>query len=166
MKDTGVPRAKSYVAASETITLKEIRARCSVTEEGCWEWKGTIKHGYGFYHLARARYRVHRLSLVLTLGEPNDPEIECCHKCNNKRCCNPEHLYWGTRKQNHRQAMEDGLWRGRSGKITDEEVCQMRRLLKRYPVGFIAKWFGVPDDIVRKIRRRELYKSAEERVVA
>ena len=32
---------------------------------------------------------------------PSGMKIHLCHACNNKMCCNPYHLYWGTPKENH-----------------------------------------------------------------
>jgi len=33
-------------------------------------------------------------------GEPLSPYHWALHKCHNKYCINPKHLYWGTTKQN------------------------------------------------------------------
>lgn len=33
-----------------------------------------------------------------------------CHACNNEKCSNPRHLYWGTPKDNHIDQVEAGTW--------------------------------------------------------
>ena len=35
-------------------------------------------------------------------------KIDLCHACHNKKCSNPAHLYWGTRKDNMQDAIERG----------------------------------------------------------
>ena len=44
---------------------------------------------------------------------PSGMKIHVCHACNNGRCCNPNHLYWGTAKENYADMMANGgktLW--------------------------------------------------------
>lgn len=36
--------------------------------------------------------------------------IALCHACNVGGCSNPNHLYWGTRKDNHIDAVEAGIY--------------------------------------------------------
>ena len=37
-------------------------------------------------------------------------KTHACHACNNPKCSNPNHLYWGTAKDNHRDQVEAGNW--------------------------------------------------------
>lgn len=37
-------------------------------------------------------------------------KIVLCHACNTTGCSNPKHLYWGTRQDNHQDAVESGAW--------------------------------------------------------
>jgi hypothetical protein len=50
--------------------------------DGCWEWLGTKKNGYGRYSNDLA----HRVSYKLAYGEipPDKPFV--CHKCDNPGC--------------------------------------------------------------------------------
>jgi hypothetical protein len=36
--------------------------------------------------------------------------VACCHACNNDRCSNPRHLYWGTYSENLQDAIAAGRW--------------------------------------------------------
>jgi hypothetical protein len=63
-------------------------------DNGCWIWIGKRKEKY--YPGMRAENQVeecvHRLSWKISYGNIPD-EFDVRHKCNNKRCVNPEHLY-------------------------------------------------------------------------
>jgi hypothetical protein len=49
----------------------------------------------------------HRLMWLLVNGYISSTQV-ICHKCNNTKCVNPEHLYAGTQKQNVRDSIEAG----------------------------------------------------------
>ena len=36
--------------------------------------------------------------------------IHLCHACNNHKCSNPLHLYWGTPLENHQDQVAHGTW--------------------------------------------------------
>jgi hypothetical protein len=83
--------------------LAEMRARCEVTESGCWEWGGhRNKAGYGSVNRGN---KAHRVSYSLVNGLiPDDHEID--HLCNNPPCINPEHLEAVTRLQHARRTAD------------------------------------------------------------
>ena len=39
---------------------------------------------------------------------PSGHMIHVCHACNNEKCSNPKHLYWGTAKENRQDLIENG----------------------------------------------------------
>lgn len=79
---------------------KKIKKQKNITKNGCWEWTGPkYKDGYGMANYRRKKIRAHRLSYQLFVGEITE-NICVLHKCDNKPCFNPNHLFLGTRKDN------------------------------------------------------------------
>lgn len=82
--------------------------------ELCWEWQGyrTVA-GYGHISFGRSnrnQMRSHRVSWQIHYGSiPNG--LWVLHKCDNPPCCNPNHLFLGTPKDN----FDDMCQKGRQG---------------------------------------------------
>ena len=50
----------------------------------------------------------HRGVLAQYLDTDIPSKIDLCHACHNDKCSNPKHLYWGTRRENIADAMDNG----------------------------------------------------------
>src|SRR6266436_821603 len=79
----------------------------------CWEWIGCLNSsGYGTISFFGSEF-VHRISYWLyvdfcqsdLLGKP---KIKILHKCDNKICINPSHLFKGTQKDNIQDKIKKG----------------------------------------------------------
>lgn len=101
--------------------------------DDCWEWtKSRFHSGYGmFYPGNRRKVYAHRWAMLGSSAlEPADREKLVLHKCNNKLCCNPAHLYFGNDSDNRRKYFEDGN-RGTkfgSGCLSYDDVVTIRAL--------------------------------------
>ena len=73
--------------------LEYYLARIVNNDNGCWEWQGCRnKFGYGVHKVDETgRSLVHRATYELLIG-PIPDNLVIDHLCNNKCCCNPEHL--------------------------------------------------------------------------
>lgn len=76
-------------------------------KSGCWHFKGPISNnGYGKVGWHGKVLHAHRLSYILLVGDPG--ELFVLHKCDNRKCVNPEHLFLGTAKDNTHDMLKKG----------------------------------------------------------
>lgn len=84
--------------------FKEILRENCFTNGECLDWTGKLFSGYGKFRFLKQEWAAHRVSYMVNKGKI--PEgLYICHKCNNKKCINHEHLYAGTAKENSRDLM-------------------------------------------------------------
>lgn len=82
------------------------------TGSGCWEWRaGTFTNGYGQFRVGAQKVKAHRFAYLDRKGSIPDGLI-VMHSCDNRLCCNPEHLSVGTHGDN--AADRDAKGRGRT----------------------------------------------------
>ena len=95
---------KIGVDTAKRVFEKQIKPKLFKLESGCWHFAGaTSKSGYGIVSVSSNGKRQftspHRISYLTFKGEiPINSEV--CHTCDRHICCNPDHLYLATHKQN------------------------------------------------------------------
>lgn len=135
----------------------------AVEEDGCLviPWV-SLSMGYPHVNHDGRRQRVGRLVLEVHEGPPAGREM--LHSCHNRLCIKPEHLRWGTRRENVQDMKRAGRarWQQRMplkrGRLIPAEVLWIRTLvrngLKRVDV---ARLYGITDRQVGAIVNRECW---------
>lgn len=79
------------------------------SEDACWEWKAARgRQGYGAFGMGGTMRIAHRVAFEFTHGRVLRRDELACHHCDNPPCCNPKHLFVGTKLDNARDAIAKG----------------------------------------------------------
>lgn len=132
------------------------------SDDVCWLWTGGQSEGYGQFNYRDAMgcprvERAHRVMWRLTFGPP-PPGMCVLHRCDVRRCCNPAHLFLGTRTDNMADKMAKGRGRGPTPKIPPTAISAIRASTEPAPV--VAARYGVSRSLITAIRRGERRASA------
>lgn len=124
----------------------------------CWPWMGGgYGDGYGGFMIAGLGcIGAHRVAYALTNGTTPDG-VFVLHRCDNRRCCNPAHLFLG----DHSANMEDMANKGRStARLTPEEAIAIRALagLFGWTETRLARRFKVEQKIISQLLARKTYR--------
>jgi hypothetical protein len=127
-------------------------------ETGCWKWIGAIgSHGYGSLEKEPGKWVTsHRASFELRFGKI-PIGLQICHRCDNRACVNPEHLFVGTPADNSL----DMTAKDRHGKtkLVPDEVRLLRKMYAEHvPRDEIAKILKISPVTVWKIGTRRAYR--------
>lgn len=116
----------------------------------CWEWQGSRSQsgiGYGEFWIDGHIVQASRKAWEFTNGPI--PEGKCVlHKCDNRGCVNPGHLFLGSQSENIIDMVKKGRCYNR--KVTDETVRYIRESPQSSLI--IGKELGLHAGHVRKIR--------------
>jgi hypothetical protein len=77
----------------------------------CWEWLGSktiFGHGVVLPEGRRTYTSAHRVAYQMYYGVTLPTEMCVLHRCDNPSCCNPHHLFTGTKGDNNRDAASKG----------------------------------------------------------
>lgn len=144
----------------------------------CWEWQGAItSSGYGNLTWHGRHVQAHRVAyflynggIALTTNFRQDGVAKryrrfVLHKCDNRRCCNPAHLFLGSMRANQLDAYRKGRKvqprsQHANAKLSATQITEVRH---RYDAGGVtqqqlAAEFGVSQRAISLVVRRETYK--------
>jgi hypothetical protein len=90
--------------------IARMRARAKEAKSGCWEWTGTSNQlGYGLVTYKAdhgwTTTTAHRKYWELVKGKiPEGMQVN--HRCDNRICINPDHMFLGTQLDNMRDMIK------------------------------------------------------------
>lgn len=146
--------------------------------DDCWEWTGArTSSGYGnvsyngeHVQAHRVAYSLHYGGIQLTTGFRLEGRAKTyrrfvLHKCGNRACCNPAHLFLGSMRAN----LLDAYRKGRkaqpksahaNAKLTPAQVIKIRAAYDQHGIRQVdlAEEYGVTQRVISLVVRRETYK--------
>ena len=107
---------EEYITQSKTERQKHIDLTDPCVERG-----GPQKGGLSSYCKGLIAH-------LLDTTIPSGHKIHVCHACNNEKCSNPKHLYWGTAQENRldQGSNSNSPWERMIEKYGLEEARQMQ----------------------------------------
>ncbi len=136
------------------------------SKDDCWEWQAaTDKNGYGrLGYKEKSGQGAHRVSWELVNG-PIPDGLWVLHKCDNTKCCNPNHLYLGTHIDNVKDVANSllNIYPDKA-RLYSGEIWLIRKLkilvgykpmsgmpMYKFSTRYVAKMFKVSQPTIRKI---------------
>lgn len=103
----------------------------------------------------------HRISFELFNG-PIGRDLFVCHKCDNRQCLRPDHLFLGDNSDNMQDASQKGRLNIAARKMTDDAVRNLRFRFDRskHTVATWANELGVSTTAVSLALRGKTYRQA------
>lgn len=144
LQEAKIDRRKNRIITGASV-IQRILAKCNPSPTGCLEWQQYLDpNGYGWTSYKQKQIPVHRAIFMAHHGVTLNTERHVCHKCDNPRCCNVDHLFAGSVKDN----MQDMISKGRDAhsrgvrnlpvgqkahlaKILDSQEMEIRALLQQ-----------------------------------
>lgn len=152
---------------SHRITPEQFWSKVKIGNSNeCWPWMGWVERtGYGRVGYHGNRYGAHQVAFLLTRGRKPPRPRQVCHKCDNRICCNPTHLFEGTAKQNQQDCAAKGRVYRQLGelhwksKLTKLDILRIRSVKRvRGIVTSLARKYGVNYVTISDVLRRRTWR--------
>jgi hypothetical protein len=181
--------ARRYIIKNRPSEAERFWSKVEVCgPEECWPWKARRDtKGYGRYYTGsrsdgtRRSALAHRVAWVLANQASFLPGVCGCHHCDNPACCNPTHIFPGTRADNqadmcakgrqvapsgdrHPIRKNPGLVQGERNGNAKLREWQLPYILALVDAGVLQKdvaaAYGVAATAINRLVRGESWKSA------
>lgn len=136
----------------------------------CWNYRVRTGRGYGCLQITGKHIVAHRLSWELHHG-PIPPGLVVCHKCDNRACVRPDHLFIGTVADNIADMVQkDRHWKTGpknpchgeqhgSSRLRNRDILKIRQLhAKGISQLEIGRQFGMSQAHISKVILRKVWR--------
>lgn len=128
----------------------------------CCIWPYGTAKGYGVVTYKGVAGYAHQYALILDgFPRPDPPNDETLHSCDVKLCINPDHLRWGTHKENMAELFQrkpPALPRGSTHCNTHLTDCDIRKIrADARPARCIAPEYNVSQSAIHRIKNRSTW---------
>jgi HNH endonuclease len=148
-----MPRGRQTLDMEERFWSKVKRV-----ENSCWNWVGYVEpNGYGrFSTCLKGNINAHIMAYYYANPKENMKDLCVLHHCDNRKCCNPNHLFLETYADNGK----DMALKFRAvSKLTPQQVIEIRQKLKagNYTQAQIGVEYGVRQSHISRIKSGEYW---------
>ena len=133
----------------------------------CWEWIAKARNAKGYGHISAGRafkFKAHRVAWALANG-PIPDSGHVLHRCDNPSCCNPNHLFLGSKKENTHDMMAKGRMKkppthwGEAHHMAKFDLATAIKISKDPRTArVIAEEYGVCTQTVYRLKRGETWR--------
>lgn len=135
----------------------------------CWPWTaGDNGSGYGRLFVEKGRkVYAHRFAYALAAGKEPPADLCVCHRCDNPPCCNPAHLFLGSKAENNADMAAKGrarppTVRGEQHGLSRLSEDDVREIRASYAAGgrsqrALARQFGVDQALIWMVIHRKAW---------
>lgn len=162
-RDGSRPHARSAWLTRGMTVAQKLGFWSERVANGCLEWRGaTSDDGYGIVYVDGASRMAHKVALEQVTG-PLRRGICACHRCDNRLCIDPAHLFPGTRQDNNADMVAKGRNTAPRGeqhhraKLTADDVRAIR--LSDKPKRVLAAAYGVTHGLIGQIKTGRIWRS-------
>lgn len=152
-------RQRNHVGAGERFIVSLVAPWPDVCID--WPFSRNIVSGYGQASVGKKKISSHRASAIHHIGPAPSASHEVAHSCGNRACCNPAHLRWATRSENHADKRAHGTaLRGEKSllsRLTESDVIAIRALAGSMTHEVIAKKFGMSRPAISLVIERRTW---------
>lgn len=79
-----------------------------ISPDACWLWQENVfDFGHGQFYFAKRLLRAHRVAWALAHNQDPHPHF-VLHTCDVPACCNPQHLFLGSKEDNSADMVKKG----------------------------------------------------------
>ena len=140
------------MARPKSDPIERFLAKVKKVDSGCFEWQaGLARGGYGKFRLPHKTTTAHRFAYE-TFVSPIPQGLQVLHRCDNRKCTNPEHLFIGTAQDNVAD-MDEKKRRKTRATLAAEDIKVIQQMLNdRHSQQHIADTFKVSQSVISRIK--------------